>query len=890
MDPQACTGCGRIQLLLSDLQLFLGGLANTLTYGYGLLPTLHGKTTWRLQAWIDKQRLAPMQHASTACSFTSTNQFRKPSVQPPPPEKASKGHKQTPTTGPAAAMSRPSSLDQSLVCQSPATHKPWPTHKQHPLPPKPCKVTKETLASTGHDNRKNKVDQEFPCVPQFSKPAADHSTLAVPGNIENHNHHSSSGPDQYEHVIDPCLTAQEPKPQPIYPPLLGKKGSDPKLKGSRFSPGCHSFEIQQFFTVGDGTRNTQFNEKRGKEEKRKREKRIWKTPLLVTSVSWSPQSVHSSALTSFHCFFQIIMLCWSTLLHLLLWNSQSARTREGCYCFNGCLQAAVNRALKVFNDFEIRKGAEIATGESPGGGSKDFKGSFSLKLPLGRENPGNWTHTDFQGVEGCAETNLEGIGDTDRLIKLLTWIFPGAWINQCHYDNAVEGVGFCLDFFSKLTTFPPNFILLHHPLPLIEVIDCCFVLPLVFPSKPLSDTSGLHMTVMMTGERIRRGRKPARIFFLAQLAQSFKEEGMLGYVRQFQAVEKGMECKNQQLSDSEYIDRIWSICIFPLPLPLWSIYRQGGRWQVSAIAAAESMESIFQTFVRLSGLSFAFVSGGKVQQKKVHWRRIGRIRPGWEFVKIPVGNNKGEREAGELIFLLKVVKKKNAQTQWWISYMRSRGQGKVQGQGQGHCNVTMEKTSIKTLSWKENDIKNLMEGRKRINVIILKEFAHGNQWGFGDAGTQWEQKAGTQRAVSLVSYHHLTKGSPYPIIDLHIIKGAETIKHFNNSRQNIQNLFPGCKRQRAVKGSGFGVIFFPHRPLSFVDGCTHLLTLGVCLVSICIAVAAGSLALTLPRSLSPRGNLPPLIFFFMVILSLHISLVHISLNLISHCFLAFVSG
>ena len=57
----------------------------------------------------------------------------------------------------------------------------------------------------------------------------------------------------------------------------------------------------------------------------------------------------------------------------------------------------------------------------------------------------------------------------------------------------------------------------------------------------------------------------------AQLAQSFKEEGMLGYVRRIQAVEKAIGCdvlRHQQWSGSEYIDGILSGCVFPLPLPL----------------------------------------------------------------------------------------------------------------------------------------------------------------------------------------------------------------------------------------------------------------------------------------------------------------------------------
>ncbi|KNZ58286.1 hypothetical protein VP01_195g2 [Puccinia sorghi] len=69
----------------------------------------------------------------------------------------------------------------------------------------------------------------------------------------------------------------------------------------------------------------------------------------------------------------------------------------------------------------------------------------------------------------------------------------------------------------------------------------------------------------------------------------------------------------------------------------------------------------------------------------------------------------------------------------------------------------------------------------------------------------------------------------------------ESSQHFNNSRQNIQNLFLGCKRQRAVKGSVFlgsetkdylksteknsqfynGWFFFPHHTIMNCLLCTH---------------------------------------------------------------------
>jgi len=61
----------------------------------------------------------------------------------------------------------------------------------------------------------------------------------------------------------------------------------------------------------------------------------------------------------------------------------------------------------------------------------------------------------------------------------------------------------------------------------------------------LISLAGLHSTATMT----------------AQLAQSFKEEGMLGYVRRIQAVEKAIGCdvlRHQQWSGSEYIDGILS--------------------------------------------------------------------------------------------------------------------------------------------------------------------------------------------------------------------------------------------------------------------------------------------------------------------------------------------
>jgi len=45
----------------------------------------------------------------------------------------------------------------------------------------------------------------------------------------------------------------------------------------------------------------------------------------------------------------------------------------------------------------------------------------------------------------------------------------------------------------------------------------------------------------------------------AQLAQSFKEDGTLGYFRRM---------RHQQWSGSEYIDGVLRGCVFPLPLPL----------------------------------------------------------------------------------------------------------------------------------------------------------------------------------------------------------------------------------------------------------------------------------------------------------------------------------
>jgi len=126
MDPQSYAAFGRIRLFLSDLQLVLGGLANSPFYGYGQVPTSRGKPTQRSRAWMEKRRTAPMQPAQTTRAI-----HERFSGQTPPPDKASKSQQQLPTqvtsARPAAAMSRSRSLHWSRQLRYPVPPKPRPT-------------------------------------------------------------------------------------------------------------------------------------------------------------------------------------------------------------------------------------------------------------------------------------------------------------------------------------------------------------------------------------------------------------------------------------------------------------------------------------------------------------------------------------------------------------------------------------------------------------------------------------------------------------------------------------------------------------------------------------------------------------------------------------------
>jgi len=163
---------------------------------------------------------------------------------------------------------------------------------------------------------------------------------------------------------------------------------------------------------------------------------------------------------------------------LIAWNAQSARTREGYYRFNGCLQAAVNRALK-----------------------------FS---PL----------SDMVWIE-TKEPNLRVAQSISSQI-----------LNHFPKQNLVYNLS-------------PSFNWSAHGFSEQALKSFVWDLSRMGFNLQLISLAGLHSTATMT----------------AQLAQSFKEEGMLGYVRRIQAVEKAIGCdvlRHQQWSGSEYIDGILS--------------------------------------------------------------------------------------------------------------------------------------------------------------------------------------------------------------------------------------------------------------------------------------------------------------------------------------------